>query len=293
MNANCESINVCKTYAGKPALEDVSLQINGGEIVALLGHNGAGKTTLINSLLGQIKLDAGQCLVNGEDAASRTVRTHRAAMLQVSNVPDTLTIQEHIQLFQAYYPQPMPLPDVLSLAGLTDMAQRRSKNLSGGEKQRLMFALAICGNANILFLDEPSVGMDIQSRRRMWQAITDLKNQGKAILLTTHYLEEAELLANRIAIIHGGKIIKQGTPDEIKQVSNGGEIQCRTQLSIDQLQRLPGVIKVAHQDRRMNLTCEHLNHALSALLQQDFNLSHLTASGATLEQALLAITDNA
>jgi ABC-2 type transport system ATP-binding protein len=214
-----------KTFNKKSALTQIDLNINSGEVVAILGSNGAGKTTLINILLGRMAADSGDVSVFGQQPRAKQVRRQTGALLQVANLPETLKIKEHIQLFQSYYPEPMDYQQVIEYAGLEALQNRFSKKLSGGEKQRLLFALAICGNPKLLFLDEPSVGMDIQARQSLWKAIRDLRAQGTAIVLTTHYLEEADSLADQIVLLKDGKIVAQGTNQEIKAKMSGSVIQ--------------------------------------------------------------------
>ena len=153
-------------------------------------------------------------------------------MLQVGKVPETLRVREHIDLFSSYYPNPMPLQEVLAAAGLEKLRDRKFGDLSGGQRQRTLFALAICGNPDLLFLDEPTVGLDVEARRALWEEIRRLVERGKTVLLTTHYLEEADALADRIAVINQGEIIAEGTPAEIKAQTSGKRIRCITALSL-------------------------------------------------------------
>jgi ABC-2 type transport system ATP-binding protein len=138
-------------------------------------------------------------------------------MLQVARVPETIRVREHIELFSSYYPKPLKFAETIAAAGLGGVEQRLFGELSGGQKQRVLFALAICGNPDLLFLDEPTVGLDVSARRGLWKHIREYVARGGSVLLTTHYLDEADALANRIAVIDGGRIIAQGTPAEIKE----------------------------------------------------------------------------
>src|SRR5207244_263125 len=159
-------------------------------------------------------------------------RTRTGAMLQVGRVPETLRVREHLDLFSSYYPSPMPRAKVVAAAGLTGIESRKFGELSGGQKQRVLFALAICGNPSLLILDEPTVGLDVESRRAMWEQIRRFQQRGTAILLTTHYLAEADALADRIVVIDKGKVIADGTPDAIKQRGAGKRVRCTTRLPI-------------------------------------------------------------
>ncbi len=165
-------------------------------------------------------------------------------MLQVARILETLRVREHLDLFRSYYPNPLPVADILRIAQLQGLEDRPFSQLSGGQKQRVLFALALCGNPDLIFLDEPTVGLDIESRRALWQQIRTLAAQGKTILFTTHYLEEADALANRIIVINKGRVISEGTPADIKRVGGARTIRCRTRLSIEFLETLPTVTSV-------------------------------------------------
>jgi ABC-2 type transport system ATP-binding protein len=208
---------VTKNYGAVAALRGVDLAIERGEVVSLLGPNGAGKTTAVRILLGLMQPTSGRAEVFGHAPASRYARLRRGAQLQVARVPETLRVREHIQLFSSYYEKPMPLEETLAAAGLEDVRNRMFGELSGGQKQRVLFALAICGNPDLLFLDEPTVGLDVEARRALWARIRGFAERGGSVLLTTHYLDEADALSHRIAVIHRGTIVAEGTPAEIKR----------------------------------------------------------------------------
>jgi len=203
--------DVKKSYGDVIALNHLNMEIRAGELLALLGPNGAGKTTLVRLLLGSARPDAGSVSVFGADPHSGQMQTRVGAMLQVGRVPETLKAREHIDLFSSYYPNPLPLDEVLTIAGLTEIKDRAYGELSGGQKQRVLFALAVCGNPDLLFLDEPTVGLDVEARRLMWAQIRTLIARGKTVLLTTHYLNEADALADRILVLNQGAIIAEGT----------------------------------------------------------------------------------
>ena len=207
---------VRKRYGTTEALRGVDLNIERGELVALLGPNGAGKTTAVRILLGLAKADSGSATVFGCPPASTDAKLRRGALLQVARVPETLKVREHIELFSSYYPNPLPLAETIAAAGLQGIENRLFGELSGGQKQRVLFALALCGNPDLLFLDEPTVGLDVEARRALWSRIRAFVARGGSVLLTTHYLDEADALANRVAVINHGRIIAEGTPAEIK-----------------------------------------------------------------------------
>jgi len=207
---------VTKRYGAIEALRGIDLRIDRGELLALLGPNGAGKTTAVRILLGLAKADSGTAAVFGCPPASQEAKLRRGALLQVAKVPETLRVREHIELFSSYYPKPLALSETIRAAGLGGVENRLFGDLSGGQKQRVLFALAICGNPDLLFLDEPTVGLDVAARRALWGHIRAFVGRGGSVLLTTHHLEEADALANRVAVINQGRIIAEGTPADIK-----------------------------------------------------------------------------
>ena len=208
---------ITKNYGEIAALRGIDLAIQPGELVALLGPNGAGKTTAVRILLGLTPATSGAANICGFAPESRQAKLRRGAQLQVARIPETLRVREHIELFSSYYDRPMPLAETLAVAGLKNIENRLTGELSGGQKQRVLFALAICGNPELLVLDEPTVGLDVQARRSMWASIRQYLGRGGSVLLTTHYLDEADALANRIAVINHGLIVAEGSPAEIKQ----------------------------------------------------------------------------
>ena len=211
---------VTKNYGLHCALSSIDLSLESGKILALLGPNGAGKTTAVKLLLGLLKPSNGEVSVFGADPKEPKTRERMGAMLQSASVPEMLRVREHIDLFSSYYPRPLTLTETIARAGLERLENRYYRDLSGGEQRRLMFALAICGDPDLLFLDEPTTGLDIESRRGMWSQIRALRSAGKTVLLTTHYLEEADQLADRIVVLKRGKIAADGTPNEIKSAGH-------------------------------------------------------------------------
>jgi ABC-2 type transport system ATP-binding protein len=283
---------VSKNYDEVRALRNVNFSVRAGEVVALLGPNGAGKTTAVKLLLGLMQPNSGKARVFGGDPTNPQNRMRTGAMLQVGKVPETLRVREHIDLFSSYYPKPMPLAEVLAAAGLEKLCDRQFGDLSGGQRQRTLFALAICGNPDLLFLDEPTVGLDVEARRALWEEIRRLVERGKTVLLTTHYLEEADALADRIAVINQGQIIAEGTPAEIKAQTSGKRIRCITELSLASLLQIPGVTD-ARQDREaVEIHAREAEPVVRALLTRDPSLSGLEITSAGLEEAFLALTQD-
>jgi ABC-2 type transport system ATP-binding protein len=281
---------VSRNYGEVRALRNVNFTVRAGEVVALLGPNGAGKTTAVKLLLGLIPPNSGRVRVFGGDPRNPENRMRAGAMLQVGKVPETLRVREHIDLFSGYYPYPLPLEQVLVAAGLEKLRDRKFGDLSGGQRQRTLFALAICGNPDLLFLDEPTVGLDVEARRALWEEIRRLVDCGKTVLLTTHYLEEADALADRIAVINQGEIIAEGTPAEIKAQTSGKRVRCITALSIASLLQIPGVTGVKPDREAVEIHTGEAEAVVRILLSRDPTLSGLEISAAGLEEAFLSLT---
>jgi ABC-2 type transport system ATP-binding protein len=281
---------VSKNYGAVQALHNVDFAVTAGELVALLGPNGAGKTTAVKLLLGLANPVSGRVTVFGGNPVDPDVRMRIGAMLQVAKVPETLRVAEHIDLFSSYYPKPLPLAQTLAIAGLEDVRNRNFGDLSGGQRQRLLFGLALCGDPDVLFLDEPTVGLDVEARRVVWQEIRKLIARGKTVLLTTHYLQEADELADRVVVINKGKIIAQGPPAEIKAQTAGRRIRCVSRLDLATVSAIPGVLD-ARQDRgAFEIHVAEAEPVLRELFARDAQLSGLEVTSAGLEEAFLALT---
>lgn len=288
--ASLESVN--KNYGDVRALRGVDFRVRAGEVVALLGPNGAGKTTAVKLLLGLMPPNSGKVRVFGGDPTNPDNRMRTGAMLQVGRVPETLRVREHIDLFSTYYQRSLPLQEVLAAAGLDKLQNRKYAELSGGQKQRVLFALAICGDPDLLFLDEPTVGLDVEARRMLWDEIRQLVSRGKTVLLTTHYLQEADALADRIAVIHQGEIIAQGTPAEIKAKTSGKRIRCITNLSVNSLRQIRGVTAVQEDREAVEIHTSDAELIVRELFARDPSLSGLEITSAGLEEAFLALTQD-
>lgn len=286
--ANLETVN--KNYGEVRALRAVNFRVHAGEVVALLGPNGAGKTTAVKLLLGLLQPNAGKVRVFGADPTNPENRMRTGAMLQVSRVPETLRVREHIDLFSSYYQKPMAPGEILATAGLEKLSDRKFGELSGGQRQRVLFALAICGDPDLLFLDEPTVGLDVEARRMLWDEIRQLVSRGKTVLLTTHYLQEADALADRVAVINKGAIIAEGTPAEIKAQTAGKRIRCITRLPLSALRQIPGVTEVREDREAFELHAPEAEPVVRELLARDASLSGLEVTSAGLEEAFLALT---
>lgn len=286
--ASLESVK--KNYGRVRALRGVDFRVRAGELVALLGPNGAGKTTAVKLLLGLLPPNSGRVQVFGGEPTNPENRMRTGAMLQVGRVPETLRVREHIDLFSTYYQKPMSPAEILAVAGLEKLSNRKFGELSGGQKQRVLFALAICGDPDLLFLDEPTVGLDVEARRMLWDEIRSMVERGKTVLLTTHYLQEADALADRVAVIHQGEIIAEGTPSQIKAKTAGKRIRCITSLSVSALRQIPGVAGVKEDREAVEIHAVEAEAIVRELLARDPKLSGLEVTSAGLEEAFLALT---
>jgi len=290
-HAIAQLLGAVKRYGGVTALAGVDLAVRPGEVVAVLGPNGAGKTTAVQILLGLIQPTAGTSRLFGREPRNPRARMRVGAMLQVSKVPETLKVKEHIHLISSYYPHPLPRREVIAAAGLEGLEERLFGKLSGGQRQRVLFALALCGDPDLLFLDEPTVGLDVESRRAFWEQIRRRTGAGRSVLLTTHYLEEADALADRIVLLDRGRIAAEGTPAEIKARVTGKRIRCRTRLPLAELAALPGVRDARCTEAgEADLLAAAAEPVIRELLARDPAVSGLDVRGAGLEEAFLALT---
>ena len=277
-------------FGKQQALDRVDLTLEAGQVLALLGPNGAGKTTLVRILLGLIPPADGEVKLWGHRPGSTAVRRRIGAMLQVGRIPETLTVAEHVRLFSSYYGTPVPVDETLRTVGLLDVRDRWVGQLSGGQRQRALFALAICGRPDLLILDEPTVGLDVESRRAFWVAVRTMIAHGCAVLLTTHYLEEADAVADRLAILRQGRIIANGAPAAIKRRLGGKKIRCRTTLPVERVAGIHGVRSLSRDGDAVVLLSDQAERVVGELLARDPTLSDLEVTGAGLEEAFMALT---
>jgi ABC-2 type transport system ATP-binding protein len=290
-----------KRYGDVTAVDRLDLEVRRGECFGLLGPNGAGKTTTIEILEGLLGPDAGEVEVLGlrwqQDEA--VLRQRLGMALQETQLADKLTVEETIRLFRSFYRQGRGVDEVLTMVELDSKRHAWYSKLSGGQKQRLAVACALVGAPDLLFLDEPTTGLDPQSRRQLWSLLDNYRAGGGTILLTTHYMDEAQALCDRVAVVDRGKVIALGTPRELI-ASLGAEhviefaLADGTPLPSDEvLETLPGVRKVRHQDSGCSLIASHLHLAIPALLsvvRPDAQLSMLATHSATLEDVFVSLT---
>lgn len=282
-----------KRYGATVALDGLDLEIEGAGVTAILGPNGAGKSTAVGLMLGRLLPDAGDVRLFGLDPRDLRARRRVGAMLQSATLPPQLTVREQVSLFAGYYPDPLPVDGAIRLAGLDGLADRRCQALSGGQQRRVQFALAVVGRPALLVLDEPTVGLDLEARRALWSTVRDLVAGGTAVVLTTHHLEEAEALADRVVVIDRGRVLADDTAAGVKALVAARAIRCRTALSDAALAALPGVRSVARAGAGAVITSAEAERTLRALLTADPDLSDLTVTGATLEEAFVSLTDGA
>jgi len=282
-----------KRYGQRTALDRVDLCLRPGELLALLGPNGAGKTTAIGLLLGLIRAEAGTVALFGQDPQQIGARRRIGVMLQNAELPPTLQVGELLRLTASYYPAPRTLAETAELAGVADLLKRPYAKLSGGQQRRVQFALALCGRPELLFLDEPTVGMDIEARQKLWTAIRQLLAEGCSVLLTTHYLEEAEALADRVCVMSRGRMIHEGTVEELRARVALKRIRCRSALSVDTVRGWPGIGEVRLENQRLHIGTAEAEAVVRRLLDADPQLDELEVQRAGLAEAFTELTRDA
>jgi ABC-2 type transport system ATP-binding protein len=279
-----------RRYGQQTALDAVDLVVQRGELLALLGPNGAGKTTAIGLLLGLVRADAGTVELFGMDPQRIEARRRIGVMLQSAALPPTLRVGELLRLTASYYPAPRRLEETAAMAGIGDLLRRPYAKLSGGQQRCVQFALALCGRPELLFLDEPTVGMDIEARQKLWAAIRRLIAEGCSVLLTTHYLEEAEALADRVCVMTRGRVIHEGTVEALRARVALRRIRCVSALPIDTLRTWPEVADVRRENDRLHISAADAETVVRRLLAIDPHLSELEVQRAGLAEAFTELT---
>ena len=271
---------MCKSYGGNEAVRGVDLEVGVGEVFAFLGPNGAGKTTTVEILEGYRRRSGGEVAVLGEDPekARREWRERIGIVLQSCRLDPYLTVRESLELYAGYYSHPRPVAEVVELVGLGGKADERTGKLSGGQQRRLDVGMALIGDPELLFLDEPTTGFDPQARRQAWEAIAGLRELGKTVFLTTHYMDEAQRLADRVAIIAAGQVVAQGTPADL------GDRDSQ-----------PTTISYRGPDGDVSLSTatpvQTLNELTGRALAEGFELENLEVKRPTLEDVYLELTE--
>jgi ABC-2 type transport system ATP-binding protein len=282
-----------KRYGKVQALRGVDLELRGGELLALLGPNGAGKTTAIALLLGLLRADSGSVELFGADPQDIAARRNIGVMLQDAALPPTLKVGELLRLTASYYPSPRSVAESAELAGVADLLPRPYAKLSGGQQRRVQFALALCGRPRLLFLDEPTVGMDIQARQKLWSAIRMLVADGCAVVLTTHYLEEAEALATRVCVMAHGRIISEGSVDALRARVSLKRVRCSSRLDVATVAAWPEVVEARMEGERLWMSTARAEDLLRRLLAADAEVAALEVQAAGLAEAFTELTDAA
>ncbi|QJX64252.1 ABC transporter ATP-binding protein [Niallia circulans] len=295
METIVELRHVTKEFQGKKAVQDISFSIKRGEMVAILGANGAGKTTAMRMMLGLIKPTRGTISLFHKNPRQKEVLEKVGGMLQEVSVMDSLKVKELIQLVQSYYQSPLALSTLLELTGLQEEVwNQRTEKLSGGQKRRLNFALALAGNPDLLFLDEPTVGMDVTSREQFWQKIKELNRQGKTILFTTHYLQEADEVAERIIMINKGKVVGDGTPEQLKEKLTKPRVmfQEKTLYSLNFYRELPYVVDVQKEKEKVTLIATNSDQLLQELFERQLDIQHIEVKLGQLEEVFSQLMED-
>lgn len=296
MNAVLDVEHVTRRFGAVTALDDVSLTVEHGELVGLLGPNGAGKTTLLSLVSGLRRPDSGTVRLFGGDPRSAASRIGLGTTPQETGLPATLTVGEVVDLVAGHYPDPMSRAEVLGRFGMADLVKRQTGGLSGGQKRRLAVALALVGRPRLVLLDEPTTGLDVEARHILWQALRDYHVDGATVVLTSHYLEEVEALAERVVVVGGGRILA----DDSLQAVLGLVGLRRVLLTLPASSPIdPGTLPGAHTahaedhagGRRWTVLAEDADAFVRALVRADAPFTDLELRGASLEEAFLALTE--
>ena len=290
-----ELLGASKTFGTGPtavhAVVEVDLVVRAGELLAVLGPNGAGKSTALSMLTGLSTPTSGVARLFGKDPRDLAARQRMGVMLQSSGVPSTLRVRELLTAFRGYYPAPLPFASIVEAAGLDGLENRLFGTLSGGQQRRVLFGIALCGDPELVFVDEPTTGLDVEVRRGLWATLRDLADSGRGVVLTTHYLEEADALADRVVVLNQGRVIAEGTPAQVKAVVPGRRISAESTVTAAEAARWPAVHHAARDGSRLELLVSEAEPVVRELLAQDRSLTGLTVTEPSLEDAFLTLTN--
>jgi ABC-type multidrug transport system ATPase subunit len=284
---------ITKRFGNTTALTGIDIEVHKGELLAVLGPNGAGKSTAIALWLGLTEADAGEVTLLGGTPQDVTFRRGLGVMLQDVEMYKELRIRELVALASSYYTNPMEVDETLRRAGIAALADRPYGKLSGGQKRQAQFAVAICGRPRLLFLDEPTVGLDVQARELLWLNVRILLAEGCSIVLTTHYLEEAEALASRVAVLAKGRVIASGSVDEMRAMVARRQISCESTLAVEDVRSWPGVTYATRDRARLNIVATDAESVVRRLLSEDTSLRRLEVREAGLSEAFTELTREA
>ena len=280
-----------KSFGAVRAVRELDLTLQRGTSVALLGPNGAGKTTTIDMLIGLTKPDAGTVSLFGRSPNEAVKAGLIGAMTQTGQLIDYLSVRELVTMMAAIYPAPLPVDEALSISGADAFADRQTRKLSGGETQRVRFAIALVANAELLVLDEPTAALDVEGRRDFWNAMRAFAARGKTVLFATHYLEEADAYADRIVLVSHGRIVADGAPTEIKATVGGRIIRATLpDVESSNLRALRGVTAVDRKGDAITLNSNDSDATLRDLLNTFSSVRDIEVRGAGLEEAFLELT---
>jgi ABC-2 type transport system ATP-binding protein len=283
--------NVSKHYGSLKAVDGLSLELRAGETVALLGPNGAGKSTSLDMLLALRKPTSGSIRMFGQDPYHAVKSGAVGAMLQSGGLMPEVTVRELVTLIAGLHPRPIPVATTLRAAGIESVADQRVDRLSGGQTQRVRFALAIAGECDLLVLDEPTTAMDVETRQRFWASMKEEVAEGKTLLFATHYLEEADQAADRILVINRGRLLADGSPEDIKKRAGAKRMSFRLAGANEAfLLGLPGVVSLETRHDLVHIQTDDSDGTLYALLDAGYRPSEIEVGSLGLEQAFLAIT---
>jgi len=285
-----ELAGVSKRYGKVVALDGMELQVRPAELLAVLGPNGAGKSTAISLMLGLQTPDAGTARLFSQSPLNLASRRHIGVMMQEVALPPELRVREHVDLVASYYPDPMTAEDALRLTRTLPLAARPYGKLSNGQKRQVQFAIAVVGRPKLLFLDEPTVGLDLPSREMMWSMLRELVRQGASIVLTTHYLEEAEALADRVVVLAKGRTIASGTVNQLRSLVGRKRITCETSLPPELVAAWPEVQTVIRDRARLHITASNSDAVVKRLAMADGNFLDLEVHRAGLAEAFTELT---
>jgi ABC-type multidrug transport system ATPase subunit/peptidoglycan/LPS O-acetylase OafA/YrhL len=286
-------IGASKAYGKSLALDGVAIDVHPGELLALLGPNGAGKSTAISLWLGLLQADGGQVRLMGRSPLEVESRREIGVMMQEVALEPLLSVRELVELAASYYPRPLSVHETLELTGTTGLAGQRYAKLSAGQKRQAQFAMAVVGQPRLLFLDEPTVGLDVQAREHMWRAIRQLITAGCSVVLTTHYLEEAEALADRVVVLAKGKVIASGSVAEVRSIVSRTHISCTGALSAKEVRLWPGVLEATQDAHKLMITAVDAESVVRRLLAADPSVRQLEVRQADLADAFTELTKQA
>ena len=285
-----ELSEVDKRFGKVVALDGLNLQVRPGELLSVLGPNGAGKSTAISLMLGLEQPDKGEARLFGESPLRIGARRRVGVMMQEAALAPELRTREQIDLAASYYADPMSPSQAMRMTHTEALADRPYGRLSGGQKRQVQFAMAVCGRPALLFLDEPTVGLDLQAREMVWATLRCLVGEGCSIVLTTHYLEEAEALADRVAVLSKGRVIASGTVNEIRASIVRKQISCSTSLPIEKIREWTDVEAVSRNHRGLQITANNAEAVVRQLLAADEDLQDLEVHRAGLAEAFTELT---